>query len=110
MLEVDRRFMRLFVFFDLPTGTKKQRRSASKFRATLIKEAFSMLQFSIYVRVCKGQEIVNKYIEKVENTLPEEGNIRILQITDKQYSRMKILLGEKSEEEKCVGMKQLLLF
>lgn len=108
--EVEQRFMRLFVFFDLPTNSAKQRKAATKFRNMLIKEAFSMLQYSIYVRVCKGQEIVNKYIDKLENNLPKEGNIRVLQITDKQYERMKILIGDETPEEKCVGMKQLLLF
>lgn len=102
--------MRVFVFFDLPTNTSKQRKAATKFRNMLIKEGFDMLQYSIYVRVCKGQEIVNKYISKLEENLPKEGNIRLLQITDKQYERMKILIGEETSEEKSVGMKQLLLF
>jgi len=104
------RFMRLFVFFDLPTNTKKQRKEANKFRNMLIKEAFMMLQYSVYVRVCRGQEMVNKYISKLEEKLPSNGNIRVLQITDKQYERIKILVGEETREDKCVGMKQLLLF
>ena len=108
--EVEQRFMRLFVFFDLPTNTKKQRSKATKFRNLLIKEAFTMLQYSVYVRVCKGQEIVNKYIDIIEDNLPSEGNIRVLQITDKQYERMKIMIGKETPEEKSVGMKQLLLF
>jgi CRISPR-associated protein Cas2 len=94
----------------LPTNSAKQRKAATKFRNMLIKEAFSMLQYSIYMRVCKGQEIVDKYIDKLENNLPKEGNIRVLQITDKQYERMKILIGNETPEEKSVGMKQLLLF
>jgi len=110
MQEPEQRFMRLFVFFDLPTNTKKQRRSATKFRNMLLKEAFTMIQFSVYVRVCKGQEIVNKYIAKLEDNLPKEGNIRVMQVTDKQYERMKILIGDETPEEKSVGMKQLLLF
>lgn len=110
MQEPEQRFMRLFVFFDLPTNTKKQRRAATQFRNMLIKEAFTMLQFSIYVRVCKGQEIVNKYIEKLEDNIPKEGNIRVMQVTDKQYERMKILIGDEIPEEKSVGAKQLLLF
>lgn len=110
MQQPEQRFMRLFVFFDLPTNTKKQRKAATQFRNILIKEAFIMLQFSIYVRVCKGQEIVNKYIDKLENNLPKEGNIRVMQVTDKQYERMKILIGDETPEEKSVGMKQLLLF
>lgn len=110
MQEPEQRFMRLFVFFDLPTNTKKQRRAATQFRNMLIKEAFIMLQYSVYVRVCKGQEIINKYIDKLENNLPKEGNIRVMQVTDKQYERMKILIGEERPEEESVGMKQLLLF
>ena len=110
MQEYERRFTRLFVFFDLPTNTPKQRKQATQFRNMLIKEAFMMLQYSVYVRVCKGQEIVNKYINKLELKLPDDGNIRVLQITDKQYERMKLLIGEETREEKCVGMKQLLLF
>ena len=106
----DQRFMRLFVFFDLPTGTKKERSDAAKFRNMLIKEAFIMLQFSVYVRVCKGQEIVNIFINKLENNLPKKGNIRAMQVTDKQYERMTILIGDQKIEEKSVGMKQLLLF
>ncbi len=102
--------MRLFVFFDLPTGTKKERGDAAKFRNILIKEAFIMLQFSVYVRVCKGQEIINIYIDKLENNLPNKGNIRAMQVTDKQYERMIILIGDEKIEEKRVGMKQLLLF
>jgi len=110
MEEYDRRFMRLFIFFDLPTNTKKQRKEATQFRNMLIKEAFMMVQYSVYVRVCKGQELVNKYITKLEEKLPSDGNIRALQITDKQYERMVLLIGEETKEEKCVGMKQLLLF
>jgi len=102
--------MRLFIFFDLPTNTKKQRKEASQFRKMLIKEAFMMVQYSVYVRVCKGQEMVNKYISKLEEDLPSDGNIRALQITDKQYERMILLIGEETKEEQCVGMKQLLLF
>ena len=104
------RFMRLFVFFDLPTGTKKQRSQATKFRNMLLKNGFMMLQFSVYVRVCKGQDIVSKYLDIVMKHLPSKGHIRAMQVTDKQYERMEILIGEETVEEKNVGMQQLLLF
>ena len=110
MEKYERIFMRLFIFFDLPTNTKIQRKQATQFRNLLIKEAFMMIQYSVYVRVCKGQEVVNKYITKLEEKLPSDGNIRALQITDKQYERMVLLIGEETKEEICVGMKQLLLF
>ena len=110
MNSYESRFMRLFVFFDLPTGTKKQRSQATKFRNMLLKNGFIMLQFSVYVRVCKGQDMVSKYLDIVMKHLPSKGHVRALQITDKQYERMEILIGKETVEEKKVGMQQLLLF
>ncbi|MFV0480382.1 MAG: CRISPR-associated endonuclease Cas2 [Campylobacteraceae bacterium] len=106
----ERRFMRLFVFFDLPTNTKKQRREATKFRNKLIGNGFMMLQFSVYVRLCKGQDIVDKNINYLMCELPSDGNIRVMQVTENQYERMILLLGEKREIEKKTTIKQLLLF
>jgi CRISPR-associated protein Cas2 len=105
----EERFMRVFVFFDLPTNTKKERKAASQFRNRLIKEGFMMLQYSIYIRVCKGQDMVSKTVTRVKERLPKSGNIRILQVTEKQYLRMETLLGIEKKEEK-LGNRQLLLF
>lgn len=110
MKNYESRFMRLIVLFDLPTGSKKHRREATKFRNHILTLGFDMLQYSIYVRVCKGQDIIDKHINKVMQNLPSSGNVRILQITEKQYGRMKILVGEEGKTEKKVANKQLLLF
>ena len=110
MNSYESRFMRLFIFFDLPTNTKKERSQATKFRNILLKNGFTMMQFSIYVRICKGQDIVTKYLDIVIKHLPSKGHIRAMQVTDKQYERMEILIGEETVEEKNVGMQQLLLF
>jgi len=110
MNSYESRFMRLFVFFDLPTGTKKERSHATKFRNMLIKNGFTMLQFSVYVRVCKGQDMVSKYLDITMKHLPPKGHIRAMQVTDKQYERMHILIGDETVEEKNVGVQQLLLF
>ena len=110
MSSYESRFMRLFVFFDLPTSSKKERSQATKFRNMLLKNGFMMMQYSVYVRVCKGQDVVNKYLGIVAKHLPSRGHIRAMQVTDKQYERMEILIGEESIEEKKVGVQQLLLF
>ncbi len=103
-------FMRLFVMFDLPTDTKRGRQYASKFRSHLLRNGFNMMQYSIYIRVCKGQDETDKYINRIKKALPPKGNVRILQITDKQYNRMEILVGEKKIEEKKLHIEQLVLF
>ena len=44
------RIMWLFVFFDLPTETKKDRRNSSGFRNSLLKDGFSMMKYSVYFK------------------------------------------------------------
>ncbi len=102
-------FMRILVFFDLPVNKTEQRRVATRFRKDLIDDGYTMLQFSVYCRVCRGQDIVDRQIKRLKKIIPEEGNVRVLQVTDKQYGSMLFLVGEQKKEEKF-GAEQLLLF
>jgi len=101
--------MWIFVFFDLPTKTKKEKKRYTEFRRFLLKDGFIMMQFSVYSRICKGEDSVVTHKKRVKEHLPSKGNIRMLSITDLQYSKMETLVGEKKEEEK-LEKKQLLLF
>lgn len=103
------RYMWIFVFFDLPTKTKAERGAASRFRNFLLNDGYIMMQFSVYARICNGQERVDKHLARLQGHLPKSGSIRALQITDLQYSRMKTLLGTKKTNEKQEA-EQLLLF
>ena len=100
--------MWILVFFDLPVGSKQQRKKATRFRKFLLDDGYFMLQWSVYARICRGQDGVDKYLSHLQGNLPKEGNIRALQVTDRQYSRMKTLIGKVSKDEKEVG-KQLVL-
>lgn len=102
-------FMRLFVFFDLPVSKKEERKIATRFRKDLLDEGFMMLQFSVYCRVCRGQDIVEREIRRIKQVLPPKGNIRILQVTEKQYGSMQFLVGTPKKEE-TLGAIQLVLF
>lgn len=53
--------MRMIVFFDLPVQTKTERRHATAFRNFLLKDGYHMLQFSVYARVCNGNDAVQKH-------------------------------------------------
>lgn len=92
------RIMWVLVFFDLPTETKKDRRVASRFRKDLIKDGFAMFQFSIYMRHCPSRENASVHIKRVKELLPEKGHIGILQVTDKQFGRMEMYYGKKTEK------------
>lgn len=94
------KFMRIIVFFDLPVKSKRQRLQATRFRNFLIKDGFFMLQYSIYARVCNGQDATNMHIQRIKGKIPEEGGIRCLTVTEKQYENIDILLGPTSKYEK----------
>jgi CRISPR-associated protein Cas2 len=102
------RYVWLMVFFDLPVKSKKQRRVATKFRKFLVGDGYIMLQYSVYARICRGQEAVTKHMGRLTKSLPEEGSVRSLQVTDTQYARMKTLVGKRRPEE-TLGTGQMLL-
>ena len=103
-------FMRMIVLFDLPVTTKAKMRAANQFRQFLLKDGYQMLQLSIYTRIIKGRDALEKHHKRLVTHLPEEGSIRCLSITEKQFASMEILVGEKKPQEKKVNSNQLLLF
>ncbi len=90
--------MWVLVFFDLPTETKAERKAASGFRKELIKDGFSMFQFSIYLRNCPSRENANVHIKRVKSALPKHGKIGILCVTDKQFGNMELFHGKKQTD------------
>ncbi len=101
--------MWLFVFFDLPVMTKKERKCATQFRKSLEKDGFSMMQFSVYVRHCPSKENMNVHIKRVQLAIPATGMVSILSVTDKQFSDIKNFYG-KVEKAKLAVPQQMELF
>jgi CRISPR-associated protein Cas2 len=100
--------MYLFVFFDLPVKTKEERRAAALFRKFLLDDGYLMIQYSVYARICNGQERLDKHLARVQQQSPRRGCIRAMQVTELQYCRMKFLAGKQPPKEK-IGTAQLIL-
>lgn len=83
------RIMWLFVMFDLPVGTKKERKQATGFRNNLLDLGFEMSQFSVYLKYCASGEKADSVGNKLTKELPLGGKVDILTITDKQFANMK---------------------
>lgn len=88
--------MWLFVFFDLPTEKKIDRKNYAKFRKALKQDGFTMMQYSVYTRHCASYESAQVHIKRVKSILPPKGHVSILQITDKQYGNITNFWGIKS--------------
>lgn len=91
------RLMWMAVLFDLPVGTKKERKAATKFRHVLLDLGFEMSQFSVYLRFCAGKEQAETFMRKVGEKVPSTGKVHILCFTDKQYETMVCFDGRKRE-------------
>ncbi len=89
--------MWIYVMFDLPTNTKKQRKAAAGFRKDLIKDGFSMMQYSVYIRNCATNENAQVHINRIKAIIPEEGVVSVLKITDRQFSESPTFVGQKAE-------------
>ena len=104
------KFMRIIVFFDLPVVTKRDRKIYAQFRKFLIKDGYDMIQFSVYSRVCNGEDGARKHYSRLRDNLPKKGSIRYMKVTEKQYAAMEILVGRKTMREKKVNAEQLSIF
>jgi CRISPR-associated protein Cas2 len=98
------------VFFDLPVKTAPERKIATRFRKFLEKDGYHMVQYSIYARVCKGYDAVNKHKQRLYGHIPPDGSVRLLVLTEKQYQSIEILVGIKSRNDKPIHMEQLSIF
>ena len=75
------------VMFDLPVKTKPQQRNANKFRKLLLDLGYWRVQYSIYVRFTPTSTGSASSIRTIRNLLPPSGEVRILHVTDKQWSK-----------------------
>ena len=101
--------MWLFVFFDLPVGTKKEIKEATRFRKNLEKEGFNMMQYSVYTRHCPSRENAEVHVKRVKSIIPVKGQVSILMVTDKQYGEIYNFFG-KTEKFLPEGPRQLEFF
>lgn len=100
--------MRILVFFDLPTSTKKDRKKYAEFRKHLIKDGYDMLQFSVYSRITLNHDDAKKHIARLMMHQPPKGSVRVLTVTEKQYNSMLILVGSKTASEDFLAPKEFL--
>ena len=93
-------FMRLVLFFDLPMTTRKEKRIYAHFRKYLIKNGYMMMQYSVYCKIFPNREAAVKHVNILRKNVPNAGQIRLLMVTEKQYSKIEIIVGGKSNQEK----------
>lgn len=88
------RFMRIIVFFDLPTETNEDKRAYRHFRKALIKDGFIMMQESVYTKLMTTPSVESSVKNLIRKNKPEKGIVQTLTVTEKQFSKMEFVVGE----------------
>ena len=58
-----------------------------------------MVQFSVYSRIAQNHDDAKSHVERLKRNLPPKGSVRVMQVTEKQYNSMLILVGERTATE-----------
>ena len=88
------RFMRMLVFFDLPTLTNEDKRNYRQFRKLLIKNGFIMLQESVYCKMMTSPSLENSIKTLIHKNKPPQGVVQTLTVKEKQFVKMDYVVGE----------------
>ena len=92
--------MWLFAMFDLPVTSKELRKRYARFRKALLSQGFTMMQFSVYARHCANEESAAAIRQSVRCVLPDDGQVRLLGATDRQFGKMEVFFGKTAHQPK----------
>ncbi len=59
-----------------------------------MKDGFTMMQYSVYMRHSASDENAHVHITRVKSCLPPDGEVRIIKITDKQFENIEVFYGK----------------
>lgn len=83
----------MLVMFDLPTGSKRERKAYAMFRKFLIKDGYAMEQYSVYSRVLLTRDSAAAHMRRLKANLPPAGVVTVLTLTEKQYESREVLVS-----------------
>lgn len=86
--------MRMILFFDLPSVTKKDIKEYNKFINYLKKNGFVRMQESVFTKLALNPTIVNLTMNDIRKNVPPEGIVSVLNITENQFASIDHLIGE----------------
>ena len=88
------RYMRVVVFFDIPTITAANQKTYREFRSFLLKSGFFMMQESVYCKLAQNSTVADSIVNILRKNKPEDGLVQVLRVTEKQYAKMDFISGK----------------
>lgn len=84
--------------FDLPVTLSEDLREYTRFRKYLVKNGFIMMQESIYCKLALNTTVSEAVIKNIKKNKPRKGLVQILSLTEKQFSKMELIVGDYSSD------------
>ncbi len=109
MINLGGRFMRVLLFFDLPTESKKDKREYRKFIKFLTGEGYLRLQYSVYSKLCINNDSAQTEIKRVKLSSPDTGDIRLMAITENQFQKIININESHSLQESITTTNRILV-
>ncbi len=75
-----------------------ERREYTRFRKYLIKSGFIMLQESVYCKLALNTTVSDGIVKGLKKNKPENGLVQVLVITEKQFSKIEYIVGNKNDD------------
>lgn len=94
--------MRLIVMLS-PTNKWGTKTEYSKLRKFLQKDGYLRIAPEVYMRIVTNRKAAEKHYRRINEVAPKTGIVRMLRLTEKQYSNIYMVTGEEDYQEKTVG-------
>lgn len=103
------RYMRLLVFFDLPTETSAERKEYRLFRKFLIKDGYLMQQESVYAKLVTNDGAAGAAVMRLRKHRPSKGLVQVLKVTEKQFAAMEYITGNREAYDEVDTMEEFVV-
>lgn len=95
--------MRLIVILS-PTEKWGTKTEYTKLRKFLHKDGYIRIAPEVFMRIVPNRKASEKHYRRIDEYAPKTGTVRLLRLTEKQYSNIYMVAGEPDYQEKVVGI------
>jgi CRISPR-associated protein Cas2 len=93
------KFMRVMLFFDLPTTTTKDIKSYHTFVKNIKKNGYIMNQYSIYTKLVVSPKMAQLEESFIRKYVPNNGgNVQLLTVTENQFASIVYIIGDNKSK------------
>ena len=94
--------MRIFVILN-PTNKHGTKTEYSNLRKFLKSDGYLKIAQEVYMRITNNRKGYEKHLNRLQDHSPKTGQVMILKLTEKQFSDIYYLTGEKDIQELTIG-------